>query len=143
MFNVIDQNQQTFVETTTPSPTVIRLQGLLNLWINLSSPVPNLGFQNQNPRESQPSWQSKPTTQFTGSQLPEATSFNTQNSQTFSAQSQSDQGKILLLKFDFFIFWLIKDSQSFQTPQKFTSTIPEGSSVDTKNRLITSMIILF
>ena len=102
MFNVIDQNQQTFVETTTPLPTAFRLQGLLNLRINLSSSVSYLGFQN--PRESQQSWQNKPTTQFTGSQLPEAISFNTQNSQTFSAQPQSDQGDILLLKCDFFIF---------------------------------------
>ncbi len=51
----------------------------------------HLGFESQNPRKQEQSWQNKGTTQFTDSQSPSSTSFNTQK---FVAQPQSWQSKI-------------------------------------------------
>jgi hypothetical protein len=56
--------------------------------------INHLGFQA--PREQDQSWQNRPNTQFTGTQFPQSSSFNTQNSQILLPKSQSGQGRISL-----------------------------------------------
>jgi hypothetical protein len=53
----------------------------------------HLGFESQNPRKQEQSWQNKPTDQFTGSQSSSSTGFNTQNPQGFISQPQSQQSQ--------------------------------------------------
>jgi hypothetical protein len=75
------------------------------------------GFQKSNIREQDQSLQSRPTIQFSESQSPQSTGFNTQNTQTFDAQPQSWQSKIVAFRISPILFSLI----SFSNDPKSTT----------------------